>query len=52
MDKLKRIKAIEKEIKDLDQVSTNAYNNEGLFNEIRNMKEILDKELKQLKKEL
>ncbi len=52
MDNKKRIADIKKELKDLDQVSTNAFNNEGLFNEIRNMKELLNKELEKLIKEL
>lgn len=46
-----RIEAIKKELKDLEEVSTCAYNNDGLFNEIRNMQEKLKVELEKLLKE-
>lgn len=48
MDNNKRIDEIKKEMKELDEVSTCSYNNDGLFNEIRNMKEKLQKELNEL----
>lgn len=43
-----RIDEIKKELKELDEVCKSSFNNEGLFNEIRNMKEKLEKELKEL----
>ena len=51
MDIKKRIDEIKKEIKELDEVSTCSYNNDGLFNEIRNMQEKLKLELDKLLKE-
>jgi len=46
-----RIEAIKKELISLEQISTCSFNNEGLFNETRIMKEKLEKELSELLKE-
>lgn len=52
MKNKKRILEIEKELKELDGVSTCSYNNDGLFNELRIMKEKLKEELNRLKGEV
>jgi len=46
-----RIEAIKKELSSLEQISNCSYNNEGLYNEMRIMREKLEKELKALLKE-
>lgn len=43
-----RIQEIKKELEELENVCKSAFNNEGLFNEIRNMQDKLKKELKEL----
>lgn len=47
----KRIEEILNELKSLSEVSTCAYNNDGLFNEINNLKVKLNKELDELRKD-
>jgi hypothetical protein len=46
-----RIKEIEKELKTIEEVNSCAFNNDGLYNEMRIMKEKLLKELEELRKE-
>lgn len=47
----KRIEAIRRELATMDIVNNCSYNNDGLYNEMRILKEKLEKELKQLLEE-
>jgi len=46
-----RIEAIRRELKTMDDVNSCSYNNDGLYNEMRILREKLEMELKQLLEE-
>lgn len=48
---MNRIDKIKEELATLDSVNSNSYNNEGLYNEMRIMREKLEIELAELEKE-
>lgn len=45
---MNRIDQIKRELKDMETVNNCSYNNDGLYNEMRILKEKLEKELKEL----
>lgn len=45
---MNRIEAIKRELKTMETVNSCSFNNDGLYNEMRILKEKLEKELKEL----